>query len=391
VPVIYHYLRDFPADASRLHGGIDKAVSGLAAGIAQAGGREVRSAILCESPRPSFQCERPEGCWVYSFDNSRCRRNPFGIAPDLRDFVFNEVRDGIVVLNAVFNTHVNAMSMLLRRAGVPYVVAPHNPYHPAIFQRRRGVKFVYWRLLERPMLRRAAAVQLLDRRHEQYLRDHKIETRVIEVENGFDPGDIPDEDSLVWRTDGPIRLLFFGRIDWVNKGLDLLIDAFARIAALHPDISLTLQGPDRGDGSILKNQIERLGLSRRVQIAHPDFHSRPGDLAAKYDLFVLPSRFEGFGLSALEAMLAARPLLISSVSGLAPHVARAACGVVIDSSVHTIQNGIEELLARRHEWRELGLRGRRYAMEHLDWSRIGRSALCAYMSLTGATQAAVTL
>ena len=40
----------------------------------------------------------------------------------------------------------------------------------------------------------------------------------------------------------------------------------------------------------------------------------------RHDLFVLPSRFEGFGLSALEAMLAARPVLVSDVAGLAPHI-----------------------------------------------------------------------
>ena len=91
-----------------------------------------------------------------------------------------------------------------------------------------------------------------------------------------------------------------------QKGFDLLLDAFARIASVHPDWQLLILG----EGELreeLEAQKDRLGLQNRV--AMPGIVSDPFPLLKKCDLFVLSSRYEGFGNVIIEAMACGLPVI----------------------------------------------------------------------------------
>jgi glycosyltransferase involved in cell wall biosynthesis len=171
-------------------------------------------------------------------------------------------------------------------------------------------------------------------------------------------------------------------MECLNKGLDLLIDAMA-LPGPHREAEVTLLGPDGGDLASLRAQAARLNLNGCVRFAGADFSVTSPVLASRYDAMVLPSRFEGFSMAALEAMLAARPLVISRIAGLTPHVEASHSGVVVDATPPSIANGIAQILARRDQWREIGLRGRRYVLENLGWRKIGADALAEYRQLLG--------
>ena len=89
-----------------------------------------------------------------------------------------------------------------------------------------------------------------------------------------------------------------------QKGFDLLIDAFSRIAGRHPQWSVKIlgEGPARAS---LKKLIAEKGLAGRVVLAgwEPD----PVFVLRQSDLFVLSSRFEGFPNALLEAMACGLP------------------------------------------------------------------------------------
>jgi glycosyltransferase involved in cell wall biosynthesis len=272
------------------------------------------------------------------------------------------------------------MSRLLKKYGVPYIAFPLDPYHPSIFEKNSHLKWPYWYLLEQHMLRQATAIQVLDISHTQWLRRLGIETPVIAIPCGFFLKDVHPESSLHWQEDGMVKLFFLGRLDAHNKGLDLLLEVFAQLVEV-TDVQLVLQGPDWGDRKSLEQKAAKFSLSRKVSFLEPDYDKSPSSLIANYDIFCLPSRFEGFGQSALEAMLAGRVLLVSEVAGIAPHVKASGCGVVVAPEVSAIKEGLMELLQRRSEWQEMGLGGRRYALEHLAWKSIAHKALEQYRQL----------
>lgn len=91
-------------------------------------------------------------------------------------------------------------------------------------------------------------------------------------------------------------ILGVGRLDYI-KGFDLLIDAYSRIVTENIDLVIV------GDGNEflnLKNQIERLGLEDRVKL--PGAKNNLQDYYQQAEIFVLPSRNEGYPNALIEAM-----------------------------------------------------------------------------------------
>lgn len=91
-----------------------------------------------------------------------------------------------------------------------------------------------------------------------------------------------------------------------QKGFDLLIDAFGRIAGRFPDWTLKIWG-EGCDRAALEEQCRRLGLQDRVVM--PGTSPSHGSWIAGSEVFVLSSRFEGWGIVLLEAMAAGLPVI----------------------------------------------------------------------------------
>jgi glycosyltransferase involved in cell wall biosynthesis len=101
------------------------------------------------------------------------------------------------------------------------------------------------------------------------------------------------------------RVVTLGRLSKV-KGHDMLIDAFAAVAGAFPDWDLAIvgEGPERKS---LERAIRTRGLKDRVQL--PGATEQVGDCLRAADLFVLPSRAEGFPNALAEAMACGLPVV----------------------------------------------------------------------------------
>jgi glycosyltransferase involved in cell wall biosynthesis len=372
------YLQHFPPYGDDFNEGMRKAVHGLASGLAARG---VRVQILCENQRVQQRITSHRYS-ILSFSTPR-QRTSFHIAPGLKAYIESEMRSGLVVLNGIFHPGVYAVSRLLRRRGIPYVAAPHDPYHPNIFRWNRHLKWPYWYLFEQRLLREARAVQVLDQRHLRYLDALGIDTPSIAIPNGFFQRDFPSAASLTWRKEGPVRVMFLGRMDAYNKGLDLLLSGFARFRRDRP-ARLIIQGPDHGDRSALERRAQALGIADDTCFRSADFSRSPVSLIADSDIVCVPSRYEGFSLTALEAMVAGRVLLVSEIAGIAPHVQESGCGELVAPEAESVADGLRRLVEQRASWREMGLRGQAYVAGHLQWEQIAPTALDQYAALIGA-------
>jgi len=109
-----------------------------------------------------------------------------------------------------------------------------------------------------------------------------------------------------------------------RKGLDVLLDALARTRKRDLVLWIAGDGPERAS---LGAQAERLGLSERVRFLGQ--RDDVPDLLAACDIFVLPSRREGLGVSVLEAMAACRPVVASRVGGLGEAVVDGRTGILV--------------------------------------------------------------
>jgi glycosyltransferase involved in cell wall biosynthesis len=125
--------------------------------------------------------------------------------------------------------------------------------------------------------------------------------------------------------DGALVLLTIGALVH-RKGLDVLLDALAGLGrdGLRPLLWVAGDGPEHAS---LAAQVVRLGLLEQVRFLGR--RDDIGDLLAAADLFVMPSRDEGLGVAALEAMAAGRPVVATRVGGLQEAVIDGRTGLLV--------------------------------------------------------------
>src|SRR5262249_41558122 len=130
-----------------------------------------------------------------------------------------------------------------------------------------------------------------------------------------------------------------------EKGFDLLLCAFAKVAPAHHGVDLIIAG-DGEEQMALRQLGSQLGLNGRVK-----FHGRatPEEtvrLLNGAQLVVVPSRSETFGIVALEALAAGRPLLATRVGGI-PETLSTLWGpqaILVEPEASQIAVGLRELL-----------------------------------------------
>lgn len=188
-----------------------------------------------------------------------------------------------------FTTTANLLTVLAARGWRIPIIVSERAFVGA--QPPRGM----WRFVYRTLYRRAAAVVAQTRRGAVDL-EARLNRQVMVI-----PNPVSDLPSVAGRS-APCEpghlLLAAGRLE-VQKGFDILIDAFALIAGAHPDWRLRIAGEGSARAS-LTEQVAHHGLGARVQMNGFD-----DDLQASMrgaDIFVLSSRYEGMPNVLLEAM-----------------------------------------------------------------------------------------
>lgn len=118
---------------------------------------------------------------------------------------------------------------------------------------------------------------------------------------------------------------FIGRLDRA-KGADLLVDAAARLPRDERAWCLYLVG-DGPERPRLEERIRRLGLEGIVMLS--GLHENPAAVIRAFDMAVVPSRREAFGIAALESMRMRVPVIVSPVGGLPELVRDGETGIVL--------------------------------------------------------------
>lgn len=152
-----------------------------------------------------------------------------------------------------------------------------------------------------------------------------------------------------------------GRLDPI-KGHGLLIRAFAMLGDRHPGARLILigEGEKREEYQALARE---LGVAEGVRFM--GWRDDVGDLLEELDLFVFPSRNEGMGRAAVEAMAAGLAVVAARTGGLPEVVREEETGLLVPpGDAAALSAAIDRLLARPEERRAMGEAGRRLAQAY---------------------------
>jgi glycosyltransferase involved in cell wall biosynthesis len=242
--------------------------------------------------------------------------------------------------NTVFHIHgcrepaLAGLTRALRRKRIPYAVTIHGRFSHIYDTDGRCQKLstaLYLKLIERPWLSRASFVQALSPDEERVLRRIAPRARIEVVGNGAYSSRLG---RMPTRSDGRLpsptfpHFVYLGRYEVRHKGLDLLFQGFARYRQGGGLGRLTTvgTGPVREQ---LVRMARELGVADAVEVHGPMFGDDRDAILRRCDFFVLPSRFEGVPLAALEAALLGLPLIVTAGTGLRSAVESNRAGVAI--------------------------------------------------------------
>ncbi len=183
--------------------------------------------------------------------------------------------------------------------------------------------------------------------------------------------------------DGPV-VAFSGRLQQ-HKGADVLVEGMRRVWQRVPEARLVMLGSDApaGRGS-MADRLVRIAGEHRTRL-HLLGNQPPGRLfaaLARADVVALPSRWEAFGLAALEAMALGRPLVLTRGTGFEELAGPDAAAFVAPSDPEGVADAIVGLLEAPSERGRLGAAARARA-EAFDVGPIAGRHLEVFEAVAG--------
>lgn len=341
-------------------GSVDPATGGPIEGIRRQNeitrDRVVREIATLDAPDAPFLANFP--MTVHALGESRGGKGPrlgrYGYTSRLVPWLKTHAADyDVIVVNGLWNYIAMAASRVLPGGPTPYFVFTHgmmDPWFRKAYPLKHLVKQLFWLVGEGRLMAGARSVLFTSEEERRQARGVFLGHKYRETVVGYGSADPPAHDdkqieafhAAAPAVGGRRFVLFLSRIH-EKKGCDLLVEAFARVAADDPDLDLVVAGPDKnGWRPQLEAMAEKLGVARRIHWPGGLFGDAKWGAMRAAEAFILPSHQENFGIAVAEALACGVPALISDKVNIWREVADNGAGLVEPDDLA----GTEKLLRR---------------------------------------------
>ncbi len=317
-------------------------------------------------------------------------------SPPLKEFIFSaaltrwlwqHIPDyDIIHTHYLFSYPSTCAGLIARNQGIPYIVRIIGQLTPWALAQSRLKKQLYTSLIERHNLNRAAAIHCTSKAEVEDAHKFGIKTPAITLPLGVNnPINLPNAKPKIRHLYNlspttPIILLL-ARLHPVKR-VDLLLNALKQLVTQNNDCHLIIAGSGETDYvNYLKNLVDSLGLTSRTSFAGFVSGEDKELLLQGSDIFVLPSFTENFGVAIAEAMAAGLPVIITPGVQIAPEIAQAKAGLVVEGEVDDLSNAIAQLLASPDLRNQLGENGKQLVSSRYSWSAIAQNLASVYAKI----------
>ncbi|RMD57676.1 MAG: glycosyltransferase family 1 protein [Nitrospirae bacterium] len=155
----------------------------------------------------------------------------------------------------------------------------------------------------------------------------------------------------------------------LQKGMDMLVEAVPMVLASYPDTRFIISGSGPEKDHVMRRAHEVGAMDAIVFLeALPRWEYI--NIMKAVDIVVLPSRNEPFGIVALEAWAAGKPVVATTAGGPAEFIWHDVNGFLVDANPGGLAHGIGSLLADHDHCRKLGANGRKAVEEEYNWDKV---------------------
>ncbi len=269
---------------------------------------------------------------------------------------------------------------------VPYTVRIMGQLTPWALAQSQLKKQVYSYLIERRNLNNAAAIHCTSSGELEDAIRFDVKPAKIVLPLGVNaPKLIPDAKSKLRHhynisQEIPV-VLFLSRLHY-KKRPELLIQTLGELGKQQQQFHLILAGS--GDDlyvQSLHKMVEDVNITNQTSFVGFVSGYEKDLLLQGADLFVLPTYSENFGIALAEAMVSGLPIITTPGVQIAPEIAQAKAGIIVEGEIEPLQAAIAHLLNSPQLRYELGNNGRLFALEHYSWPAIAKKLASVYQAI----------
>jgi len=270
----------------------------------------------------------------------------------------------------------------IRRLGLPLVTSIHHPISvdrridieaARGFRQKLGkVRWYGFVSMQSQVARRIGPVLTVSESSKvDIVKDFKVDPRDIEI--------LPlGVDTRIFHPRGdrtPGRIVAMASADAPIKGVDVLLRAVAKVAT-ERDVHVVVVSRPRKDGPT-ERLVRELALGDRVRFVSGISDDELGELLATAEIAVVPSRYEGFSLPAVEHMASGTPL-VASRAGALPEVVGEAGALVRPGDVEELAATLRRLHDDPAERARLSEAGLARVQQRFAWPAVARATVEHY-------------
>jgi len=278
------------------------------------------------------------------------------------------------------------MSMIIhhyaKKNGIPYIIHPHGSV-PAVGKKK--LKMLFDKFWGKKILDDSARVIAGSNAESKQFIERGVEKNRIEIiPNAINISQFENIPKGMFRRKYGIKesdkiILYLGRINQV-KGVDFLLNSFRELRAQYDNLKLVLIGPDSGFLSKVRTQMSEMGEDK---IVYTGFVPEKIKLEAyaDADIYVLPSIYDNFPITVLEALASALPVIVTNHCVIADIVDEV--GRVVDYNIASLNEAIIDFLDDDELRLISGKKGHSLIKSKFTYEKIGKQFEELYNSLNG--------
>jgi glycosyltransferase involved in cell wall biosynthesis len=256
----------------------------------------------------------------------------------------------------------------------PLVVSTHGTLASKALRFSPHVKRLFWMAMQGPAIREAACLHATSEQEYLDIRRAGLRQPVAIIPMGID---LPAASGATRPQAAMRTMLYLGRLHPI-KGLDMLLEAWRRVAVAFPEWRLRIVGPNEGN---YRAQLERFVRDRgvpRIEFAGPRYGAAKAAEYEAAELAILPSRTENFGISVAEALAHRKPIVTTTGTPWAGIRANR-CGWYVTPRADALESALREALAATPATlAAMGEAGHDWMARDFAWPAIARQMEAAY-------------
>lgn len=295
-------------------------------------------------------------------------------SPSFKGWLSKNIRDfDIIHLNGARSYQNNIVLKYATEYGVPYVLQPHGSIL-RIFE-IKYLKLIYDLVWGNNILMNSSRVIALHQLEEEQIKSRGIvENKIDIVPNGIDLmefSDLPQRGQFRRKYNinkNKKIILFLGRLHKI-KGLNLLLKVFSELNEYIEETLLIVVGYNDGLLESLQKQVAYLRLIDKVIFTGPLCGNEKLEAFIDADVYVLPSIYDTFPLTIMEACACGIPVVTTDRCGIA-NIVKDKVGYVVEYNSDQLRQALIDLLTDDDLRKKFGMEGERLVKEEFNWHKI---------------------